>query len=178
VLAKLSELLFVEAVRHYVETLPADRTGWLAGLRDPMVGRALALLHTQLAHGWTAEALAREVFLSRSAFAERFTAVIGVPPMKYLTTWRMQVAAQRLRESSRSVAQIAAERRLRIGSRVRAGIQAGVFDVPRAMAKATFGTLIPPHGIHDTYHCRIKREIATESVLLRERGALSNARQH
>jgi AraC-like DNA-binding protein len=109
VLAKLSELLFVEAVRHYVETLPADRTGWLAGLRDPVVGRALALLHTQLAHGWTAEALAREVFLSRSAFAERFTAVIGVPPMKYLTTWRMQVAAQRLRESSRSVAQIAAD---------------------------------------------------------------------
>jgi AraC-like DNA-binding protein len=109
VLAKLSELLFVEAVRHYVETLPADRTGWLAGLRDPVVGRALALLHTQLAHGWTAEALAREVFLSRSAFADRFTAVIGVPPMKYLTTWRMQVAAQRLREGPRSVAQIAAD---------------------------------------------------------------------
>jgi hypothetical protein len=75
---KLSELLFVEAVRHYVETLPANRTGWLAGLRDPVVGRALALLHTQLARGWTAEALAREVFLSRSAFADRFTAVIGV----------------------------------------------------------------------------------------------------
>ncbi len=107
VLAKLSELLFVEAVRRYVDTLPADRGGWLTGLRDPVIGRALALIHTQLARAWTTEALAREVFLSRSAFAERFTALIGVPPMRYLTTWRMQVAAQRLREGRRSVAQVA-----------------------------------------------------------------------
>jgi len=109
VLAKLSEAMFVEAVRCYLETLPADRRGWLAGLRDPVVGRALALLHTQLARAWTAEELAREACLSRSAFAERFTALIGVPPIKYLTTWRMQVAAQRLRESRRSMAQIAAD---------------------------------------------------------------------
>jgi AraC-like DNA-binding protein len=108
-LAKLSELLFVEAVRHYVETLPANRRGWLAGLRDPVVGRALTLLHAELARAWTTEDLAREVFMSRSAFADRFTALIGIPPMKYLTTWRMQVAAQRLRESHRSVAQIAAD---------------------------------------------------------------------
>jgi len=108
VLAKLSEAMFVEAVRCYLETLPEDRRGWLAGLRDPVVGRALALLHTQLARAWTAEELAREACLSRSAFAERFTALIGVPPIKYLTTWRMQVAAQRLRESRRSMAQIAA----------------------------------------------------------------------
>jgi AraC-like DNA-binding protein len=109
VLAKLSEAMFVEAVRCYLETLPEDRRGWLAGLRDPVVGRALALLHTQLARAWTAEELAREACLSRSAFAERFTALIGVPPIKYLTTWRMQVAAQRLRESRRSMAQIAAD---------------------------------------------------------------------
>ena len=109
VLAKLSELLFVEAVRQYLETLPADRRGWLAGLRDPVVGRALALLHSQLARSWTAEELAREVFLSRSAFAERFTALIGAPPMKYLASWRMQVAAQHLRDTHRSVAQIAEE---------------------------------------------------------------------
>jgi AraC-like DNA-binding protein len=108
-LAKLSELLFVEAVRHYVETLPANRRGWLAGLHDPVVGRALTLLHAELARAWTTEALAREVFMSRSAFADRFTGLIGVPPMKYLTTWRMQVAAQRLREAHRSVAQIAAD---------------------------------------------------------------------
>ncbi len=83
--------------------------GWLAGLRDPVVGRALALLHAELARAWTTETLAREVFLSRSAFADRFTALVGVPPMKYLTTWRMQVAAQRLREAHRSVAQTAAD---------------------------------------------------------------------
>jgi AraC-like DNA-binding protein len=108
-LAKLSELLFVEAVRRYLETLPADRLGWLAGLRDPVVGRALALLHGELARAWTAEALARDVGASRSGFAERFTTLMGVPPMKYLTGWRMQVATERLRETQRSVAQIAAE---------------------------------------------------------------------
>jgi AraC-like DNA-binding protein len=104
----LSELLFVEAVRQYVATLPANCTGWLSGLRDPVVGRALALLHTQLARAWTAETLAAEVYLSRSAFADRFTSLVGVPPMKYLASWRMQVAAQRLRESHKSVAQVAA----------------------------------------------------------------------
>jgi AraC-like DNA-binding protein len=107
VLAKLSELMFVEAVRSYLESLPEDRRGWLAGLRDPAVGRALALLHTELARPWTAEELAREVFLSRSTFADRFTTLLGVPPMTYLTRWRMQVAAQRLRESHSSVAQVA-----------------------------------------------------------------------
>ena len=108
-LARLSELLFVEAVRRYLESLPADRRGWLAGLRDPVIGRALALLHTQLARAWTAEDLAREVGASRSAFAERFTTLMGGPPMKYLTGWRMQVATERLRETQRSIAQIAAE---------------------------------------------------------------------
>jgi AraC-like DNA-binding protein len=107
VLAKLSELMFVEAVREYVAGLPPERQGWLAGLRDPAVGRALALIHSRPAHPWTAEALAGEAFLSRSAFAERFTGLVGVPPMSYLTAWRMQVAAQSLRESRRSLAQIA-----------------------------------------------------------------------
>ena len=109
VLAKLSELMFVEAVRCYLEALPADERGWLAGLRDPAVGRALALLHTELARPWTAEELARRVYLSRSTFADRFTALIGAPPITYLTRWRMQVAAQRLYESRRSVAQISAD---------------------------------------------------------------------
>lgn len=108
-LSRLSELLFVEAMRSYIESLPEDRAGWLAGLRDPVVGRALALLHTRIGEPWTAEALANAVHLSRSAFAERFTALVGVPPMRYLNNWRMQVAAQRLRECSLSVAQIAAE---------------------------------------------------------------------
>lgn len=106
VLAKLSELMFVEAVRRYVETLPPEQTGWLAGLRDSAVGRALALMHTRPAEDWTAESLARAVNLSRSAFAERFTQLIGSPPMRYLANWRMQVAAQRLRDTRQTIAQI------------------------------------------------------------------------
>jgi AraC-like DNA-binding protein len=109
VLAKLSELLFVEAVRACMDALPADRTGWLAGLRDPHVGRALGLLHGRLAHPWTVDELGRQVGLSRSALAQRFTALLAEPPMRYLTRWRLQLAAQRLRESHESVARIAAQ---------------------------------------------------------------------
>src|SRR6185503_14829011 len=73
VLAKLSELMFVQALRRYVDQLPADSDGWLSGLRDPHVGRALGLIHGRPAEDWTLERLAREVALSRSSFAERFT---------------------------------------------------------------------------------------------------------
>jgi len=107
VIAKLSELLFVEAVTQYVAGLPAERRGWLAGLRDPQIGRALALLHSRSMEPWTAESLAVEVGMSRSAFAERFTSLVGQPPMHYLALWRMHVAAQRLRESHDSMAQVA-----------------------------------------------------------------------
>jgi AraC-like DNA-binding protein len=107
VLAKLSELLFVESVRRYAETLPEGQTGWLAGLRDPYVARALALLHRDLTRAWTVDELGRHVGLSRSALAERFTHLIGVAPMRYLANWRMQVAAQELRNRSTSLAQVA-----------------------------------------------------------------------
>jgi AraC-like DNA-binding protein len=106
VIAKLSELLFVEAVSHYIAGLPEDRKGWLAGLRDPQIGRALALMHAQPAKDWSAEALAAEVGMSRSGFAERFGALVGKAPMQYLTYWRMQLAARRLRESRESLAQV------------------------------------------------------------------------
>jgi AraC-like DNA-binding protein len=109
VLSKMAELLFIEAVRRYVATLPDEQSGWLAGLRDPAVGRALAFLHSQPARSWTTEELARAVGLSRSAFADRFTALIGQPPMHYLASWRMQVAAHRLRDARSAVAQIAYE---------------------------------------------------------------------
>jgi AraC-like DNA-binding protein len=109
VVAKLSELLFVKAVSHYVDGLPDERRGWLAGLRDPYVGRALTLLHGSPMQEWTADSLAREVGLSRSAFAERFSSTIGHPPMQYLALWRMHIAAQHLREGGRNVAQIAFE---------------------------------------------------------------------
>jgi AraC-like DNA-binding protein len=107
VITKLSELLFVEAVSQFVASLPAERRGWLAGLRDPQIGRALAALHARPTEGWTAESLALEVGMSRSVFAERFTSLVGQPPIYYLTLWRMHVAAQHLREGRGSVAQIA-----------------------------------------------------------------------
>jgi AraC-like DNA-binding protein len=107
VLAKLSELLFVEAVRRYAETLPDGRTGWLAGLRDIHVARALALLHRDIVRPWTVDELGREVGLSRSALADRFTRLIGVPPMHYIASWRIQVATQKLRNTSASLAQVA-----------------------------------------------------------------------
>jgi transcriptional regulator GlxA family with amidase domain len=109
VMAKVSELMFVEALRRYLATLPPEETGWLAGLRDPVVGRALALMHARLSEDWTTEALAKEVNLSRSAFAERFTGFVGVPPMRYLLNWRMQVAKQKLRQTRLLVAQVAFE---------------------------------------------------------------------
>jgi AraC-like DNA-binding protein len=107
VLAKLSELLFVEAVRRYAEALPVGQAGWLAGLREPRVARALALLHGDIARRWTVDDLGREVGLSRSALADRFNQLIGVPPMHYLVNWRMQVATQKLRNTNASIAQVA-----------------------------------------------------------------------
>jgi AraC-like DNA-binding protein len=107
VLAKLSELLFVEAVRRYAERLPDGQTGWLAGLREPVVARALALLHGAITRPWTVDDLSREVGISRSALADRFIRLIGVPPMHYLASWRMQVATQNLRNTNASLAQVA-----------------------------------------------------------------------
>ncbi len=107
VLNRLSELMFVDVIRRYLETLPADRADWLAGLRDPFVGRALNALHRSPAHDWTIESLAREAALSRSALAERFTHFVGAPPMQYLTNWRMQLAANQLLSGTESVAAIA-----------------------------------------------------------------------
>src|SRR5512144_135802 len=109
VLGKLSELLFVEAVRRYIDTLSDGQSGWLAGLRDRFVGRALGELHARPAHDWTVEHLAREVALSRSALAQRFTGLVGSPPMQYLAHWRLQLAAQQLRSGDHPVGAIAEE---------------------------------------------------------------------
>jgi AraC-like DNA-binding protein len=106
-LAKLSELAFIEALRRYAQSKPPDLKGWLAGLQDPHVGRALALLHGHPKRAWTVDELAREVALSRSALAERFTEMIGAPPMQYLTQWRLTLAAQALRAGSDGIARIA-----------------------------------------------------------------------
>ena len=107
VLARLAELLFIEAVRRHVESLPSEQHGWLEGLRDPVVSRALALLHGPGSHRWTADKLAREAGASRSVFAERFRTVMGEPPMRYLSQRRLQFAAQKLQESRDAIRAIA-----------------------------------------------------------------------
>ena len=108
-LTKLSEVLFVETLRRYIALLPREQTGWLAGVRDPEVGKALALLHRQPAHPWTIAALASEVGISRSVLAERFRHYLSETPIAYLTRWRLQLGAQMLTSTSRGVAQIAGE---------------------------------------------------------------------
>lgn len=107
VLARMSELLFLEVVRRYIASLPPEQKGWLAGLRDGSVGRALALLHERPAHDWSLDSLARAVGVSRSVMAERFAEFVGVPPMQYLTQWRMQLCASLLVTSNNNLAEIA-----------------------------------------------------------------------
>lgn len=108
-LAKLSEALFVDTLRRYVDSLPEQHSGWLAGARDPIVGRSLALLHGRVAHPWTIADLADQVGISRSALVERFSRYLSEPPMTYLTRWRLQLAAESLKKTSRGVADIAAD---------------------------------------------------------------------
>ena len=107
VLTKLSEVLFAETLRRYGRELPERQTGWLAGARDPEVGRALTLLHSRPSHPWTVAELAHEVGLSRTVLSERFRHFLGEPPMTYLTHWRLRLGARALTASSHSVAQIA-----------------------------------------------------------------------
>ncbi|HET9863063.1 MAG TPA: AraC family transcriptional regulator [Steroidobacteraceae bacterium] len=106
-LGRISELMFVDVVRRYLETLPESRATWLSGLRDPYVGRALTALHENPARDWTLEALAQVAALSRSAFAERFAEFVGQPPMQYLTNWRMQLATNYLRNGQEGIAAVA-----------------------------------------------------------------------
>ena len=107
VLAKLSELMFIEVVRRHLAALPPEQAGWLAGLRDPFVGKALSLMHGRPAQDWTIEELAKQVGLSRSVLAERFAALVGVPPMHYLAKWRMQIASELLNRGDVNLATIA-----------------------------------------------------------------------
>jgi AraC-like DNA-binding protein len=107
--ARLAEVLFAEVLRRYVMQLPKGRSGWLAGATDPGVGRALASLHRRPAHSWTLDELAREAGVSRSVLTERFARYLGQAPMAYLTDWRLELGAESLRTTSRSVLQIAGE---------------------------------------------------------------------
>jgi AraC-like DNA-binding protein len=108
VLAKLSEVLFVETLRRYISALPPDQIGWLAGARDPIIGQALALLHKEPAHPWTISNLARRVGRSRTRLAERFRHFLGESPMAYLAQWRLKLGAEILQSTEDSVAEVAA----------------------------------------------------------------------
>ncbi len=110
-LTRLTEVLFLEIVRQYIEQLPASQKGWFAGLNDAHVGKALALLHQEPAKPWTVEALARSAGISRSGLADRFNLLLGESPMRYLTAWRMLLAQQFLRRQNLSIAEVA----LRVG---------------------------------------------------------------
>lgn len=106
-LARLAEMLFVEALRCYMWQLPPAQTGWLAAVRDPVVGHALRQMHAHPDRPWTVDDLARAGAVARSTLAQRFVELTGEPPMRYLTAWRMQLAASLLRHSQRGVAQVA-----------------------------------------------------------------------
>lgn len=109
VLTRLAEVMFIEVLRRYLDDLPPGQTGWLAGLRDEVVGRVLTLLHGRPGHPWTLADLAREAASSRSNLAKRFADLVGQPPMQYLTQWRMQVAANLLAQSGAKIATVGAE---------------------------------------------------------------------
>lgn len=107
VVLRLSELLFIEAVRNYSESLGDQEGGWLKGFADRHVGRALALIHSHIGNPWSVESLARGVGLSRSAFIDRFSKLVGMPPIRYLTVWRLQTAKLNLRETQIAIGQLA-----------------------------------------------------------------------
>jgi AraC-like DNA-binding protein len=107
VITRLADVLVIQAIRHWIDSDPAARTGWLDAMRDPQIGRAIALMHHDPAQPWTIAALAGEVAMSRSAFAARFTALVGEPPLQYLTRWRMQVAMTLLEDPASSIGDVA-----------------------------------------------------------------------
>jgi AraC-like DNA-binding protein len=106
-LSKMAEALFIEALRHYIEQMPPDASGWLAGARDPVVGSALMLLHRQPSHSWTVAELAAKVGASRSLLSQRFAHFLGLPPLTYLSHWRLQLAARLLQTTQKTVINVA-----------------------------------------------------------------------
>lgn len=105
-LTRMAELMFIEVLRRHLEGLGGERTGWLAGLRDPVVGGALMRIHENPAHDWSLATLAREVAASRSVLAERFTQLVGLPVMQYLAQWRLQLATGLLLRPNASIASV------------------------------------------------------------------------
>lgn len=102
VMSRLAEVIFVQCLRGWLRSHTGSQRGWLQALREPAIGRALALVHSRPDYEWTVEELGRHVGLSRSVFAERFSDAVGEPPLSYLTRWRMHLAATRMLHSPRS----------------------------------------------------------------------------
>jgi AraC-like DNA-binding protein len=109
VVTRLADILVIQAIRAWLETDPGGQAGWLGALRDERIGRALTLIHADPARNWTVASLAQDVAMSRSAFAARFTELVGVPVLRYLTEWRMRLAQDRLEADGVTVAAVAAE---------------------------------------------------------------------
>ncbi|MEU7996324.1 AraC family transcriptional regulator [Micromonospora sp. NPDC049060] len=107
VITRLSDVLVVQALRAWLENDPAARSGWLGALRDPLIGRAISLIHREPGRHWTVASLAEKIPMSRSAFAARFTELVGEPAMSYVTRWRMHLAATALRDEGATVAELA-----------------------------------------------------------------------
>jgi len=138
-LSKLSEALFVEALSRHMDQMPADATGWLAGVRDPVAGAALAALHGDPSRSWTVAALARQAGASRSVLAERFAHFLGEPPMSYLANWRLQLGARLLETTRSTVIQVAAE----VGYESEAAFNRAFkreFGLPPARYRRAYGT--------------------------------------
>jgi len=103
----MAELMFIEVVRRHVEQLPPQDSGWLAGLNDSVVGPALTAIHEKPEYPWTLAELSKSIATSRTVLTERFTKLVGVPPMQYLKRWRLQLAAEQLSGGSAKVSTVA-----------------------------------------------------------------------
>jgi AraC-like DNA-binding protein len=136
VITRLADILVIQAIRAWIETAPDARTGWLGALQDPLVGRALAMIHREPARSWTVASLASELAMSRSAFAARFTELVGEPAMHYVTRWRMHIALAALETEGATVAQLAD----RLGYRSEAAFARAfkrVMGIPPGATRAT-----------------------------------------
>jgi len=107
IITRLADILVIQAVRTWIAEDAGARTGWLGALRDPQIGRVIRRVHREPGHPWTVDAMAREASMSRSAFAARFTALVGEPAMRYVARWRMNVAAAALRDEPVTIAALA-----------------------------------------------------------------------
>lgn len=150
VLERLSEMMFVDAARRYLDMLPEDATGWLAGLRDRFVGKSLALMHNEPDRDWSVEDLAAAVGLSRSALHERFVQYLGIPPIQYLAQWRIQIGSRLLRDTRHNVARIAQDVGYESEAAFARAFKRLVGTSPAAWRKAQ---LADDHGLHS--HARV-----------------------